>query len=71
LPNKINVVPQTGSLTISPVTVAAVVDVTEGNADHERAVLEKTRLWVLYEPHSWVEVIYDLLAPKNQGVSKR
>ena len=71
MPDKINVVPQTGSFSVAPVAIATVVYVTEGNTDHERAVLEKTRLWVLYEPHSWVEVIYDLLAPKNQGVSKR
>ena len=65
LPLKINVVPNSGSLPITPVTISTIIDVTQGNTDHERAILQKTRLGVLYEPHPGVKVIYELLTPKN------
>ena len=62
---KVNVVPQTGSLTIAPIAISTIVNVTEGDADHEGAILQEPRLGVLYEPHPGVKVIYDLLAPNN------
>ncbi len=68
LSGKINVVPQASALTVAPITIATIVYVTEGNMEHERAVLQQPRLGVLYEPDPWVKVIHDLLAPKNQGI---
>ena len=65
-PNKTNVVPKPGSLTVPPVTIGTVVYVTKGNSFHKGAVLEKTGLGVFYEPRVGVKVIYDLAAPKNQ-----
>ena len=38
LSGKINVVPQAGALTVSPVTVATIVNVTEGNCMHNETI---------------------------------
>jgi hypothetical protein len=69
-PLKSNVVPESGSLPITPITISTIVDVTQGNTDHELAILQKTRLGVLDEPHPGVKVIYDFLTPKNKGVGE-
>ena len=68
---EVNVVPQTGSLAVTPVAVRAVVDVAEGKRKHKRSVLQKPGLGVFYEPDQRVEVVDDLLTPENQGVGKR
>ena len=65
---KINVVTQASALAVAPITIATIVNVTEWNGEHERAVLQETRLGVLNEPHLGVKIIYNLLAPQNQGV---
>ncbi len=70
LPYEINVVPQTGSLTIAPGAIATAAQVTEGSREHKRAVFQESRMGVLYEPNPWVKVNYDPLAPKKQGVSE-
>jgi hypothetical protein len=66
---KFNVVPKAGSFTVAPVAVSTVVYVTKGDSFHKGAVLEKTGLGVFYEPSPRVKIVYDLSAPKNQGVS--
>ena len=48
--------------------VTTIVYVTKWDRFHKGAVLEETRLGVLNEPHPGVKLIYDLLAPEDQGV---
>ena len=66
---EIYVVPEAGSFTVAPVAVGTVVYVTKGDSFHKGAVLKKTGLGVFYEPSPRVKIVYDLSAPKNQGVS--